>query len=125
MAPTMAASTRGYDAWRTRRRGQYLNAINSLDRLDYDHLLLAFGTITDFLAPAVPVGTLCAPYEAVLNGVGEMSFRVDGMLLNPGIPDALPSREAVKQFAADLRGEWLDRLAKQVGLSGREKFVEV
>ncbi len=125
MMPAFEPESSGVRAWHTRRRGLYLNAVNSLHRLDLGHLILAFATITEFIAPLVPEGTVCEPYRMVKNGEGEPSFALpDGMLLNPGIPDPLPSEEAAMQFARDLRGEWFDRLATTVGLAERTGFLE-
>jgi hypothetical protein len=126
MAPVMDSS--GHRAWVTRRRGQYLNAINSLPQLcadrDIPRLLLAFGCITDFITPALPDGLTCpAPYQLTHNGVGELSFALNSVLLNPGIPDQVPPFTVMVRFALDLRGPWLDELASAAGLKGREDFL--
>lgn len=50
------------------------------------------------------------------------SFRIEGQLLNPGIPDPFPETRIATQFATDLQTGLLDEIAALCGMSGPEGF---
>ncbi len=128
MAP--ATDGRGHAAWVTRRRNAYRQALASVAKLAYAgdvaSLVLCFGTITEFLAPAIPdsVTTLPRNYAWGMNSDQEPTFVLQGEKLVPGIIDPQPSLKAAQQFACDLTSGWLAEVGESLGLAKSIWFAE-
>jgi hypothetical protein len=103
----------GFDRNHRRRAVKFAKAVQFLtaqaSTADLFELQDAAKQISDQIEARAPAGLtkLSRGYEIALNAAGERTVRRGDTVFSPSYKDAFPDRNALQQFAGDIRTGWL------------------